>query len=111
MRVASPTFGNILPSGSNFARNEKPRPQKWAGALRRFLGFCPRRSRGPSLLCELRECRSILHRKIGQNFAVELDPSNLQTMNQLAVGQPVEPGSSADTLNPKLTVLALLDAT
>src|SRR5260370_10775855 len=57
-----------------------------------------------------RECRRVLHRDIREHFAVQRDAGNLESVNQLAVGQAVQAGSGAHALNPQFAILALFDA-
>src|SRR6202521_2696306 len=59
---------------------------------------------------EGRECRGVLYRNIREHFAVESDARCFQAVHQLADGQTVQAGGSADALNPQAAVLALLDA-
>ena len=57
------------------------------------------------------ESQLVVNGDIGQDLAIDLDGSLLQTVDQTAVGQAVLTGCSVDTRNPQLTELTLLLAT
>src|SRR5882724_3520063 len=59
---------------------------------------------------EQREGRSVFDGNVGEDFTVEGNTGGFQTMDQLAVGQAVVPCGGANTLNPKLAILAFFDA-
>src|SRR5690348_8911392 len=62
------------------------------------------------LFGELREAGGVFDGDVGQDFAVEGDARGFQAMDQLAIGDAVLAGSSADALNPQAAVLTLLYA-
>src|ERR1700742_2894421 len=70
--------------------------RRWNGSLRRRH--------------QARERRSILHRDVSEHFAVQLNAGLLQSVNQVAICDAVEPGGSTDTLNPQPTILPFLNA-
>src|SRR5690348_8432065 len=76
--------------------------------LRRL--FCLGRSGGFGAGYQACKCGGILDREIGEDFAVERDAGGFEAVDQLAVGEAVVAGRSADALNPELAVLALFDA-
>src|SRR5260370_13501747 len=78
--------------------------QRKLGALR--LGW--RRGGGLGFGRKLREAGGVLHRDVREDFAVERDARGFQPVNQLAVGQAVQPRSGADALNPQAAIMALL---
>src|SRR5713101_6422343 len=59
---------------------------------------------------KLREAGGVLHRDVREDFAVERDACGFQAVNQLAVGQAVQPRGGADALDPQAAILALLGA-
>ena len=48
---------------------------------------------------------------IGQHLAVEIDPGQLQPVDEGRIGQPVQTGTGIDALDPKPTEVALFGAT
>src|SRR6267142_2545918 len=56
------------------------------------------------------ECRGVFDRDVREDFAVERDAGDFQSVDQLAVGQAVVPSGCSEALNPKLAILALFDA-
>jgi len=59
------------------------------GKLSRLkLRFC--------LFCDLSECARVLHGKVGENLAINLDTGQFQSVDQLAVSRSVGPGSGVD---------------
>jgi len=48
------------------------------------------------LFCDLSECARVLHGKVGENLAINLDTGQFQAVDQLAVGRSVSPGSGVD---------------
>src|SRR6267142_440484 len=78
-------------------------------ALRPFrLGW--RRGGGFGGRDEGGECRGVFDGDVREDFAVERDAGDFQSVDQLAVGQAVVPSGRSEALNPKLAILALLDA-
>src|SRR5258707_2730152 len=69
--------------------------------------FCPG---GLGPLDQLRESARILHRKIGENFAVDLNAGGLQPVHQVAVGHSRGACGRSDALDPQSAKLAFLDA-
>src|SRR5580692_12680435 len=59
---------------------------------------------------QARERRRIFHRDISEHFAVQFHARDFQSVNQVAVGDAVEPRRGADALNPQPAILPLLDA-
>src|SRR6267378_3472343 len=92
-------------------RAQHAAPLQRAGAERLGL-LCLGLRRGGGFRCchEGRECRGVLHGNIREHLAVESDARGFEAVNQLAVGQAVQAGGCADTLNPQAAVLAFLDA-
>src|SRR5215813_8344095 len=90
------------PAGRRRARKDKC-------CLLRF--FCSGlRCEGLGLFRELRETGRVLHRDVGQHFAVEFDARGLEAVNELAVADAVQARGGADALDPQPAVLALLGA-
>jgi hypothetical protein len=75
-----------------------------------FSLFRLRRSCGPGLFRNLREGGSVLHRDIGQYFAVDQDAGNFHSVDELAVSQIILASSGTDALNPQAAILALFYA-
>ncbi len=78
------------------------------GALCFFRGGLGRKRLG--LFHQLCETRGVLHGDIGQNLTVQRNTCGFQTVDELAVGDAIEPGSRADALNPQAAILPLLYA-
>src|SRR5690349_780173 len=69
-----------------------------------------RRSGSFGFFRDLRETGRILNGNVREDFAIERHTRGLEAVNQLAVGQAVQPGCGADALNPQSAILTLLVA-
>src|SRR5438270_9622865 len=83
---------------------------RYLGGYGLVQGVCGLRCPGESALRLLGEAfkgTGIVYRQVGQDLAVQLHAALLQAVNQLAVAQAVELGSSADADDPQRPVLTL----
>jgi len=64
---------------------------------------------GLHLLDDGRECLGVIIRDGGENLAVHLDASALQTVDETRIGQPMFADSGIDALDPQTTEFALLN--
>src|SRR5512139_4086054 len=81
-------------------------------AVRALQSFKPiasgGRQRGLGLLDDGAERAALVHRQVGHDLAVELDPGELGAVDELRVGQPFGAHRGVDPLDPQRAEAALL---
>src|SRR6202142_609022 len=63
---------------------------------------------GLDFLCDCRECRQVVHGKVGEHLAVDGQTRFVQPVNHRAIGQPAQPCGGVDARDPQRAELALL---
>src|SRR5919206_2169703 len=91
---------NLPPRGGEGAKGKAP---GFPGAF--LVSAAPRsallRKRSAGLGDDALEGLALVHRDIGEGLAVEVDPGELQTVHELAVGQPLGADGGVDALDPQ----------
>jgi hypothetical protein len=64
---------------------------------------------GFSSLCNCTKCLRIVDSNIGEDLAVDFDFGTIESIDETAVGQPMQAGRCVDSCDPERTKLAVLN--